>query len=146
MGRGYLEIAPWNSLITLTDTNSFLFFPPLSQNHHSVDCEGLGGPISQPRWVSACGHALIRICLKIGRLDISVNMANNIPTMLYLFCFASRLSKSHLIDYEGSAGLRWGDPRPTAQAQPLPSWASRRPPLSYEVHGSLLMYSKYEKK
>ena len=53
---------------------------------------------------------------------------------LILF-FASRLSQRHPLDYEGSAGLRWGDPRPNAQALPLPSWASRRPPLSCEVHG-----------
>ena len=39
------------------------------------------------------------------------------------------------LDYEGPSGLGLGDPRPNAQALPLPSWASRRPPLSCEVHG-----------
>ena len=45
-----------------------------------------------------------------------------------VFVFASRLSQRHPLDYEGSAGLRWLGPRPNAQALPLPSWASRRPP------------------
>jgi len=52
-----------------------------------------------------------------------------------IFLFFVLISQRHPLDYEGSAGLRWGDPRPNAQAQPLTSWASRRPPLSCQVHG-----------
>ena len=54
---------------------------------------------------------------------------------MVFFYFASHLPQRHPLDYEGSAGLRWGDPRSNAQAQPLPSWAPRHPPLSCQVHG-----------
>ena len=61
--------------------------------HHFVGCEGLGGPISQPRWAGACGHAQLPTCPNIGCLvawllgclTISVNMANVMSTIFIYY-------------------------------------------------------------
>ena len=77
----------------------------------------------------------------VDTLDDRITQFVFIPCFVVLF--ASRFSRRRPLDYEGSGGLGLGDPRPDAQALPLLTWASRRPPLSCEVHGGDPHYGCY---
>ena len=66
-----------------------------------------------------------RLPMEVGKMRITKD--RELAHDFVLFIWIHRLSQRHPLDYEGSAGLRWGDPRPYAQA--LPSWASRDPLL-----------------
>ena len=56
-----------------------------------------------------------RLCMDGNRTCQQNNMF-----VFVVFVFASRLSQRHPLDYEGSVCLSVGDPRPNAQALPLP--------------------------
>ena len=69
--------------------------------------------------------------LKPTKRRFGIHFWLSLPAFLWWFvqfwfffiihCFSQR----HPLDYEGSAGVRWGDPCPNAQAQPHQSWVSR---------------------